>query len=103
MEAVTTHGAARVTTGQSVDEKRRNAIKGAFFSEFIDMFDIYLPVVVLAPVLFFFQPPHLAPGMEAILASLVFITTLLGRPIGALRHLGYSSMTGSGRRQSRVS
>jgi MFS family permease len=84
MEAVTTHGAARAATGQTVDEKRRNAIKGAFFSEFIDMFDIYLPVVVLAPVLFFFQPPHLAPGMEAILASLVFITTLLGRPIGAL-------------------
>jgi MFS family permease len=84
MEAVTTHGGARAATEQSVDEKRRNAIKGAFFSEFIDMFDIYLPVVVLAPVLFFFQPPHLAPGMEAILASLVFITTLLGRPIGAL-------------------
>ncbi len=31
--------------------KRRNAIKGAFFSEYIDMFDIYLPVVVLSPVL----------------------------------------------------
>ncbi|CAB3766446.1 MFS transporter [Paraburkholderia humisilvae] len=58
--------------------------KGAFFSEFIDMFDIYLPVVVLSPVLFFFQPPHLSSGMETILASLVFITTLLGRPIGAL-------------------
>ena len=92
MEAVTTHGAARAATGQTVDEKRRNAIKGAFFSEFIDMFDIYLPVVVLAPVLFFFQPPHLAPGMEAILASLVFITTLLGRPIGALLFVTSDSM-----------
>lgn len=48
------------------------------------MFDIYLPVVVLSPVLFFFQPAQLSPGMAAILASLVFITTLLGRPIGAL-------------------
>jgi MFS family permease len=69
---------------QSIDNKRKNAIKGAFFSEYIDMFDIYLPVVVLSPVLFFFQPQHLSVGMEAILASLVFITTLLGRPIGAL-------------------
>jgi MFS family permease len=69
---------------KSVEAKRKNAIKGAFFSEFIDMFDIYLPVVVLAPVLFFFQPDHLSAGMEAILASLVFITTLLGRPFGAL-------------------
>ncbi|WP_227309200.1 MFS transporter [Acidisoma cellulosilyticum] len=69
---------------QTMDEKRRSAIKGAFFSEFIDMFDIYLPVVVLSPVLFFFQPAHLSAGVEAILASLVFITTLLGRPVGAL-------------------
>ncbi|NMX53047.1 MHS family MFS transporter [Pseudomonas veronii] len=73
-----------VESEQSIEKKRKNAIKGAFFSEYIDMFDIYLPVVVLAPVLFFFQPTNLSPGMEAILASLVFITTLLGRPIGAL-------------------
>lgn len=73
-----------IESEQSIDKKRKNAIKGAFFSEYIDMFDIYLPVVVLAPVLFFFQPTNLSPGMEAILASLVFITTLLGRPIGAL-------------------
>ena len=68
----------------SIDLKRTRAIKGAFFSEFIDMFDIYLPVVVMSPVLFFFQPPHLSGGMEVILASLVFITTLIGRPVGAL-------------------
>jgi MFS family permease len=68
----------------SIEMKRKRAIKGAFFSEFIDMFDIYLPVVVLSPVLFFFQPPHLTGGMEVILASLVFITTLIGRPVGAL-------------------
>ncbi|MFJ7794058.1 MFS transporter [Pseudomonas sp. NPDC096950] len=73
-----------IESEQSIEKKRKNAIKGAFFSEYIDMFDIYLPVVVLAPVLFFFQPTNLSPGMEAILASLVFITTLLGRPIGAL-------------------
>ena len=65
-------------------QKRRSAIRGAFFSEFIDMFDIYLPVVALAPVMFIFQPANLSPGAQAVLASLVFITTLLGRPIGAL-------------------
>lgn len=70
---------------QSTEEKkRRSAIKGAFFSEFIDMFDIYLPVVVLSPVLFYFQPGHLSSGTETILASLVFVTTLLGRPVGAM-------------------
>jgi predicted MFS family arabinose efflux permease len=84
MKALSVQDATHIENEQSVDAKRRNAIKGAFFSEFIDMFDIYLPVVVLSPVLFFFQPPHLSGGMEAILASLVFITTLIGRPVGAL-------------------
>lgn len=41
------------------EEKRRSAIRGAFFSEYIDMFDIYLPVVALAPVMFLFQPKGL--------------------------------------------
>ncbi len=69
---------------QTREEKRKSAIRGAFFSEFIDMFDIYLPAVVLTPVLFYFQPAHLSAGMEGILSSLVFITTLIGRPVGAL-------------------
>lgn len=71
-------------SSQSFEEKRRSAIRGAFFSEYIDMFDIYLPVVALAPVMFLFQPKNLSPQMETVLSSLVFITTLLGRPIGAL-------------------
>jgi MFS family permease len=70
--------------GQPLEERRKSAIQGAVFSQFIDMFDVYLPIVVLSPVLFFFQPTHLSAGMEAMLASLVFITTLLGRPVGAL-------------------
>lgn len=69
---------------QTAEEKGRSAIKGAFFSEYIDMFDIYLPVVVLTPVMFYFQPTDVSEGLQVILASLVFITTLLGRPIGAL-------------------
>ncbi|MFP6560661.1 MFS transporter [Paraburkholderia sp. B3] len=84
MKALTADEVDESDASRSMDEKRRSAIKGAFFSEFIDMFDIYLPVVVLSPVLFFFQPPHLTGGMEAILASLVFVTALLGRPVGAL-------------------
>src|SRR6201991_1696372 len=84
MKALTAEHVSPTADERSIDARRRNAIKGAFFSEYIDMFDIYLPVVVLSPVLAFFQPPHLSSGMETILASLVFITTLLGRPIGAL-------------------
>lgn len=87
--ATTSHTKAMIndppqTQGETLETRRRSAIKGAFFSEFIDMFDIYLPVVALAPVMFIFQPSNLSPATETILASLVFITTLLGRPVGAL-------------------
>jgi len=63
--------------------KRRSAIRGAFFAEFVDMFDIYLPTVILTPALIYFQPAEMSPGLAAILTSLVFATTLIGRPIGA--------------------
>lgn len=61
----------------------RAAAIGAFFTEFVDMFDIYLPTVVLTPALLFFQPHHLSQGMAGIFTSLVFVTTLIGRPVGA--------------------
>ncbi|MCL6443947.1 MAG: MFS transporter [Alicyclobacillus sp.] len=64
--------------------KRRSAIRGAFFTEFVDMFDIYLPTVILTPALSYFQPAKLPAGLEGIFTSLVFITTLLGRPLGAM-------------------
>ncbi|OKO85366.1 MFS transporter [Bradyrhizobium sp. NAS80.1] len=60
------------------------AVKGAVLSEFIDLFDIYLPAIVLTPVLFYFQPSVMDESTQAILASLVFVTTMLGRPIGSL-------------------
>ncbi|MDD7939306.1 MFS transporter [Actinomycetospora lutea] len=63
--------------------KRKSATRGAFFAEFVDMFDIYLPTVVLTPALLYFQPARLDPGTAAIFTSLVFVTTLVGRPIGA--------------------
>jgi MFS family permease len=64
-------------------KKRNAAIKGAFFTEFVDMFDIYLPAIILTPALAYFQPAQLPQGLAGILTSLVFITTLLGRPVGA--------------------
>ncbi|MEI7297977.1 hypothetical protein WCQ02_38280 [Paraburkholderia tropica] len=71
-----------VAAEQPVDQRKRNANKGAFYSKFIDMFGIYLPAVVMPPVLPYFHPPHLSGKMEPMPASLVFITTLLGRPVG---------------------
>ncbi|MHC1558078.1 MFS transporter [Actinomycetospora sp. C-140] len=81
--------AGSVTTAAATESperaaKRRSATRGAFFAEFVDMFDIYLPTVILTPALLYFQPPgKLDPGTAAIFTSLVFATTLVGRPIGA--------------------
>lgn len=74
---------ASIELGQ-VESKRKTAIRGAFFTEFVDMFDIYLPIVILTPALAYFQPAKMPVGIESILTSLVFITTLLGRPLGAV-------------------
>lgn len=63
--------------------KRRSATLGAFFAEFVDMFDIYLPTVILTPALMYFQPAQMSPGMAGIFTSLIFATTLVGRPVGA--------------------
>ncbi|MEW6347128.1 MAG: MFS transporter [Pseudomonadota bacterium] len=81
MEVSTQCVATAATSEQPDDSTRRRAIRGAFFSEFVDMFDVFLPVAVLSPVLFFFQPSNL---VDSPLTSLVFVTTLLGRPLGAL-------------------
>jgi MFS family permease len=75
-------GANKLNTDLIV-KKRNTAIRGAFFTEFVDMFDIYLPTIILTPALAYFQPANLPPGLAGILTSLVFITTLLGRPVGA--------------------
>jgi MFS family permease len=68
---------------ETVDERRRNAVRGAVFSEYIDMFDIYLPAVVLTPILLYFRAPNTSPELQVILDSFVIVTTLIGRPFGA--------------------
>jgi MFS family permease len=56
----------------------------AFTGFTLDSFDIYLPVVALAPAMAFFIPRTLSTGTQALIASYVFVSTLIGRPIGAL-------------------
>jgi MFS family permease len=84
MKTASVGGIGNVTNEQTIEERRKSAIKGAVFSEFIDMFDIYLPVIILAPMQAYFLPKNVSAGHQVILESLVFIMTLLGRPLGAL-------------------
>ncbi|SAL07477.1 major facilitator transporter [Caballeronia calidae] len=84
MDGISFQDSEEAINERSINEKRKSAIKGAVFSEFIDMFDIYLPVIILAPMQAYFLPANVSGSHQAVLESLVFITTLLGRPLGAL-------------------
>jgi MFS family permease len=66
------------------EAKAERAIRGAFFGFFVDMFDIYLPVVVLAPAIKYFVSPDLSDGATSLVTGAIFAATLVGRPVGAL-------------------
>jgi MFS family permease len=72
----------RVATA-GTEEKGRRAVRGAFFGFFVDMFDIYLPVVVLTPAIKYFVSPELSDGATALVTGMIFASTLVGRPVGA--------------------
>lgn len=66
------------------DQKVRTAVFGASFGFFVDMFDVYLPVVALTPAMAYFLPHTVSTGSKAVITSLIFVATLLGRPVGSL-------------------
>ena len=68
----------------------RRTIWGAFIGFFVDMYDVYLPVVALTPALIYFQPKNLPAATKATIFYIVFAVTLVGRPIGSFifGHLG---------------
>ncbi|WP_103339693.1 MFS transporter [Amycolatopsis sp. CA-126428] len=77
--------AARPGTPHGPDmTKVRAAVRGGTLAYFVDQFDIYLPIVVLAPATAYFQAANLGASTTAVLASLVFASTLIGRPLGAI-------------------
>ncbi len=63
--------------------KAKNAIRGAFLGFFVDMFDIYLPIVVLTPAIAYFVSPNLGTTATTIVSGSIFAATLIGRPVGA--------------------
>ena len=57
---------------------------------FVDMFDIYLPIIVLAPAIAYFIAPEMGASTAAIVGGTIFAATLIGRPVGAaiFGHIG---------------
>jgi MFS family permease len=57
----------------------RRAVRGGILGNYVDQFDIFLPIIALAPAAaHLFGPENLVSN-----AGLIFVATLLGRPLGA--------------------
>lgn len=68
----------------------RLAVVGAFAGFFVDMFDVYLPIVALAPAEAYFRAHDVSAATAGVISAMIFVATLIGRPIGAalFGHLG---------------
>lgn len=62
----------------------RRSVWGAFVAFFVDNYDIFLPVIALGPAIHYFVPKSLPPLTAAVADAMIFATTLIGRPLGAL-------------------
>jgi hypothetical protein len=62
----------------------RRAIFAGWLGFAVDFFDIYLPVLVLAPVIGYFEPKGLSSSAITTIYYFTIAATLLGRPCGAV-------------------
>src|SRR6516164_9247867 len=79
---------------EALTPQARRAIWGAFIGFFVDNYDIFLPVIALAPAIAYFIPGTLSPTTAAVASAMIFATTLIGRPLGALIFGHYADTLG---------
>lgn len=71
---------ATASSGGRPPAPTRRAIRGGIMGNYVDQFDIFLPVIALAPV-----SAQLFGDHDIVRnAGLIFVATLLGRPLGAM-------------------
>jgi MFS family permease len=69
---------------ESLPLDARRAIVAGFVGFAVDFFDIYLPSLVLAPVMGYFEPNNLGATASTTVYYFTIVATLLGRPCGAV-------------------
>lgn len=62
----------------------RRTLRAAIAGFFVDMYDVYLPVIALAPAIAYFIPADGTKTEAATLTALIFAVSLVGRPIGSI-------------------
>ena len=76
--------AVQVNSLVAAPPKARRAMVSAWAGFYVDMFDVYLPIVALGPALLYFQPAALSQEESRALFVATFVAALLGRPVGAM-------------------
>lgn len=66
----------------------------AFISFIVDMYDVLLPTVILAPAWIYFQPKTIPAVISTTIFYLTFAITYIGRPLGAVIFGHYSDKIG---------
>lgn len=74
--------------------RARRALWGAILGFFVDMYDVYLPVVALAPAITYFVPPELPDVTRATIFYVIFSVTLIARPLGSVIFGHYADVIG---------
>lgn len=70
------------STASPASGKAKRAAWGAWIGLVVDYFDIYLPIIALAPATIYFFPTGMDKAAATTLTSAVFAASFLGRPIG---------------------
>ncbi len=75
---------ASVFGNENLPPGARRAIVAGFIGFAVDFFDIYLPAMVLTPVMALFEPKGLSATLTTTIYYFTIAATLLGRPCGAI-------------------
>lgn len=75
-----------MTTRDEIEHKKKGkkALCAAMFGFFVDMYDVYLPVIALAPAIAYFSAAGSSSIEMVTLTSAIFAASLVGRPLGSI-------------------
>jgi MFS family permease len=91
-----------LTGTETLSPDARRAVFAGCIGFAVDFFDIYLPVLALAPVIGYFEPKGLSSAASTTIYFFTFAATLFGRPCGAVIFGHYADRIGR-RRTTMVS
>ncbi|MCA1222629.1 MFS transporter [Streptomyces sp. 8L] len=64
-------------------DPRRAALCGGILGYYADQFDVFVPIITLAPAMIYFEPADTSKTTAALIAAAVFAATLIARPLGS--------------------